>query len=66
MNDYKCPFAERRKEGFKIWLHCKIWDDVCPFMRYCRTKRDVEHSASARECSLFLKNKNKVVTNDNG
>lgn len=60
MNNYKCPFAEHKKEGFKVWLKCNIQNDICPFIRYCPTKKDVEHSERAPQCQRFLNNKDKV------
>lgn len=60
MNNYKCPFAEHKKEGFKVWLKCNIQNDICPCIRYCPTKKDVEHSESAPQCKRFLNNKDKV------
>lgn len=64
MYNYKCPFAEHRKEGFKVWLQCTISNDVCPFIRFCREKRDVEHTTTAPNCRLFTEYKSEVK-NDN-
>lgn len=61
MYNYKCPFAEHKKQGFSVWLKCTLDGDVCGFTRYCMEKRDVEHSTSAPQCPLYLKNKDKVV-----
>lgn len=60
MYNYKCPFAEHRKEGYRVWLQCTIDNNICPFIRYCREKRDVEHNVSAPKCRLFLEHKDEV------
>lgn len=61
MYDYKCPFAEHKKEGNKLWLQCTIDNGICPFIRFCKEKRDVEHTTSAPRCPRYLENKDKVV-----
>lgn len=60
MYNYKCPFAQHRKEGYRVWLQCTIDNNICPFIRYCREKRDVEHNVSAPKCRLFLEHKDEV------
>lgn len=64
MYNYKCPFAERRKQGYSLSFRCAINGDVCVFTRYCIQKQDIEHTTNAPQCQIFLQNKEKVVKND--
>lgn len=59
MNNYKCPYGEMHKENFKQWIQCEKQNDICVFIRYCPTKRSVEHSENARYCPIFLEQKEK-------
>mgnify|MGYP004521679221 CR=1 FL=1 len=59
MYDYKCVNAQHIKEGLTLKIICKATDGICHFVRYCPTKKQLEHSEGARTCKLNPDNENK-------
>ena len=67
MFNYVCPYAERRKKGLMNYLWCLQIDNICPFQRFCPTKKDVEHTPNATQCDYntkTVKEQNKVIEGD--
>ena len=53
MFNYTCPHAEKRQKGIMHYLWCKKIDNICAFQRFCPTKREVEHTVLAPECTIY-------------
>jgi hypothetical protein len=57
MNDYKCVNAQIIKQGLFQKITCSAMEDgLCACIRYCPTKKSIEHSDMAQYC---LKNPNR-------
>ena len=50
MNNYKCAYAEKRKQGLTQSIWCKKTNSYCVFVRYCPTKREIELTDDSQKC----------------
>lgn len=51
MNNYKCPNAVFEVNGISQCIRCKAMkNDYCGCVRYCPTKRAIEHNEMAEYC----------------
>lgn len=63
MFNYSCPHADKRVKGLLHYLYCKKIDNICPFQRFCPTKREVEHTTLAPSCE-YKNDENKIIEGD--
>lgn len=47
-----CPYSEKHKKGLTQWMTCNITNDMCLFVRMCRTKKSVVNTDDARNCRI--------------
>ena len=58
MNNYVCVNATIEKIGLCEFINCKAKNNkLCSCMRYCETKKSIEHNDLAQYCEL---NPNKI------
>lgn len=57
MNNYICENAEIIKHGIYQAIRCRATGENCCHIRYCPTKKSIEHNDSAQYC---LKNRKRT------
>ena len=57
MNNYVCENATIIKQGIYQSIRCKTLNDNCCCVRYCPTKKSIEHNDMAKYC---LKNPKRI------
>lgn len=50
MNNYTCEYAKIIKQGIYEKIICLKDNTICPFVRYCTSKKSIEHNDMAIHC----------------